>query len=133
MNVRPVLSRTLLVAASVGAAMAPTTAHAIPPYVVSGAGSVSPGLGAPPSSFSFYGLATGVGGTYGCSFSGSSSLGGAGTMSGWCGPTAYASCTYSLNLTSWTFVCTNGSVGTFVVRPHNINPTTSFDATGTIS
>lgn len=140
MSVRSRLPRAAVVSAALAGALLPSTAHAVPPYVVQGAGQISPGLGVTPQaqSFWFVGTATTVPlANHPCSFSGTAIAGGGGsmtgTMSGWCGPTQYASCVFTLTLTSWTFACTNGSVGTFSVQSINVNPTTSFSATGTIS
>lgn len=139
MSARSVLPRVAVAAAAVAATLVPAPAQAIPPLLVTGAGTLSPGFSVPtpPQAFWFTGTATAVpSGTYACSFSGFGAPAGgaiAGTMSGWCGPYTYASCTFTLTLTSWDFVCTNGSVGTFSVSPANVNPTTRFNAVGTIS
>lgn len=137
--------RLALAAAAVAAAVPlASPATAVPPLVVTGAGQISWGLWtAPPStppypaqSLAFQGTASTLLTSFACAFSGSGTTTSpnvlSGTMSGSCGPYAYPSCTFVLTHASWDFTC-GTAAGSFAVQPANVNPTTVFTATGTIS
>lgn len=119
----------------------PTVAHcwAKGAYVVQGSGTSSPGLGTTPEpqSMSFTGTATvvgpdGVGVTYSCHWGGSdlagSTVASAGALSGSCGPIAF-NCQFVRVAAAFEMACTDGGAASGVFRPHNTNPTTSYDLT----
>ncbi|HEX8003484.1 MAG TPA: hypothetical protein VF519_12390 [Mycobacteriales bacterium] len=109
-------------------------AEAVPPALVSGSGTILPGLVVPccvyPVWITFTGTAQGVTGTHGCSFQGQGvnlPTGGAtGTVaSASCGSFALTGCAFELTPQSLTLGCT-GTAGYLVVQYTNLNPTTIF-------
>lgn len=113
--------------------------------VIQGSGGISPALGAlvEEHSVSFGGTATAVGtdgilATYGCSFAGVGTgniLGGAGTVSGGCGPLSLSLCVFVLTGAVVDVVCPEASSytgigqGECVFRPHQVFPVESYDLT----
>jgi len=117
--------------------------------VITGSGTISPGLGPVPAaqSVSFTGTATVVGtdgilATYGCSFSGTdlagSLLEGVGTVSGACGPLAFNTCVFLRIAAEVQVVCADVTVdpgapsaavgaGVCVFVPTSSNPVTTYD------
>lgn len=109
--------------------------------VITGSGTISPGLNETPrpQSISFTGTATVVGtdgvlATFGCSFTGSDLAGsvaeGVGTVAGACGPIAFPTCAFARVGVEVQVACasTTPSVGAAVCifTPNNTNPTTSY-------
>ena len=97
----------------------PATAAGADAMVVTGSGTISPGLTLVPvsQSISFAGTATvagthGVLATYSCSFSGTliaGVAGGAGSISGSCGPISFDVCFAVAVIGSWSIVCQDGT------------------------
>jgi FtsP/CotA-like multicopper oxidase with cupredoxin domain len=132
---RPVLLAAAA-AASLGATVAAPPAAAVPPHVLSGSGTISPGLDAEPSDqwIAYDGTPWIVGSDW-CHLSGpghGTAAGVTGTVSGSCGTTTYDGCPFTLTAASWTVACP-GSVGVFHVRFLNALPTTVFAADGAMA
>jgi hypothetical protein len=136
---------TLAVALAMPFAMlsaTPAVARPADEAVVTGSGTISPGLGATPSnqSFSFNGTGTvvgtdGVAATFSCSANGTgfgNVAGGVGNFSGSCGPVAFSDCTLVLSAGVVSFACTEtGSPareaqGECQFTPSNVNPVTAY-------
>lgn len=133
--------RTLLAAAAVATLpFAAPSAQAVPPLIVSGSGTITPGLILPccvyPVFISFSGTGTDGVFTYACTFQGSGTNvppgGATGSLEGYCGPFTYTGCVFSLSPTTWNIACPT-SVGVFSVSYVNVQPTTAFTATGVMS
>lgn len=129
-----------LVALALAASMMPTApATALPPLLVTGSGTISPGLLVccrQAQSISFHGTgSTGVL-TYACQFAGGGSDLSPGTVTGVlngnCGPITYTGCFFELTPTTWTVACQPG-FGSFSVSYSSVEPTTGFTATGVMA
>lgn len=127
----------------------PAAAANVDVAVITGSGTISPGLSVVPvpQSISFSGSATVVGThgvltTYGCSFSGSDINGsiaaGVGTVSGSCGPISFDTCVFVRVLDVVQVVCAGasasgptvkGASAECVFQPNNTLPTTSYTLT----
>jgi hypothetical protein len=109
--------------------------------VVTGGGSISPGLGVTPANqtFHFSGTATvvgtdGVAASFSCSFDGSDSVGtaalGTGPFSGGCGPISFSNCTFVRATVAVVVACNDGVVkvaaGACVFVPSDVNPTKNY-------
>ena len=125
----------------------PAVAHPLPHVdqaVITGSGSISPGLGAVPEeqSISFDGSALTVGTdgvlvTFPCSFAGTDLAGsaatGLGTVSGACGPLFFELCVFVRVTVAVAVVCatttdhTGPGEAECIFRPHDTLPTTSYD------
>ncbi|HEX8003485.1 MAG TPA: hypothetical protein VF519_12395 [Mycobacteriales bacterium] len=110
-------------------------AEAVPPVVVTGYGTVTPFVMPPllidPVSLSFTGTATGVGGTFACSFLGSgwnvpptAATGTIGQTN--CGAVDLTGCVFELTPSLLTIDCAGPQGGQLLVQYSNVNPTTRF-------
>lgn len=138
------LAAPMLLTLSAPAAVADPLPHA-DVSLITGSGTISPGLGVfpVPQSISFTGTATAVGTTgpgvttLSCSFSGTDPAGsaaaGAGTVSGNCGHLNFSLCVFVRQGPHVTVTCTStgshtgGAVAECVFEPHAVLPTTSYD------
>ena len=124
-------------------AASPASAAEACVFVITGSGTISPGLSAVPTpqSISFTGTMTcvgtsGVGTTYPCSFTGTDPVGseaaGAGQVSGNCGPYGFPSCQFVRVGVAVEVVCvdvagTRVATATCVFTPVDVNPTTKYN------
>ncbi|HEX8004145.1 MAG TPA: hypothetical protein VF519_15765 [Mycobacteriales bacterium] len=141
------LVRSLFAGAAIAMPIVMVTASpaaALDAFVITGSGTISPGLTAVPTpqSVSFTGTATSVGttavpGSYPCSFSGTDTLGsaaeGVGTVSGSCGPFAFTNCQFVRIVGVVVVVCPpqgnppRTAVAVCAFQPTNVNPTTRYN------
>ncbi|HEX8002036.1 MAG TPA: hypothetical protein VF519_05010 [Mycobacteriales bacterium] len=114
--------------------------------IVTGAGTISPGLTEVPraQSISFSGAATAIGSdgipaTWACAWSATglndTVAAGFGSASGSCGPVSFSSCQWTREGTDVQIFCVDPSGkalhGRFVFQPGNVNPITRFTLAGT--
>lgn len=141
-----ILTRSLVAAAALAMPAlitSPAEAADAGVFIISGSGTISPGLTPVPDdqSINFSGTATVIGtqsGSYGCSFSGNDPAGstaaGSGTVSGGCGPISNLTCTFVRVAGVVQVVCvdaagTRVAEATCVFTPTDVNPTTRYTLT----
>ena len=131
-------------------AATPAAAAEADAFVITGSGTIFPGLGAVPTpppgggqAINFTGTATTVGthgvpGTYSCSFSGTDINGsaalGVGTVSGSCGPIGFTTCFFARVTAVVAVVCADtaippvrGAAAVCAFTPVDVNPTTRYN------
>lgn len=137
------LVRSLLVGAALPVAMfqaQPASAAYVDIAVITGSGTISPGLSptVQSQSISFSGTATVVGtdglpGTYSCNFTGTgfgNMLGGTGNVAGNCGPVNFPACTFvftGVHVTVGCAVDIGVGAADCVFTPVDVNPTTRYN------
>lgn len=135
------LLRAALAVAAVGLSVMAAPSHAFPPVLVTGEGTLSPGLSLAldTQAINFEGSAQDfvLQQVHLCHLTGTaivaSSAWAFGIVDGRCGPYQYQQCLFWFTPTTWDLACTNGAAGKFAVSFLDANPTTRFSATGVLT